>query len=224
MGAKLVQHPEPSSATGTRTSHRSQAAEAEATITCSLLSCSHGKVNQPCSVGNYPGIIVQSAPGQLACDPSPPSSFPVATSSPPPAPNAAPVGQAQLSSSCTPGTYDTDTGTFYPLSQTWPSSVTANEDIMAEGYQITLTNHSQATADIDGFAVVFYDHYGTEITSDQESFGDTFLPPGQSLTWTEHPFQDFNPQGTPAGPFILAPSGAVDAGDTCSLVQWYTGQ
>jgi hypothetical protein len=81
------------------------------------------------------------------------------------------------------------------------------------------------TADVTGAAVVIYDHTGTEITSDQESYGSNFITPGQSLTFTEHPWDGYNAQtGTPTGPFLVAPSGAVDQGDTCQVVQWYTGQ
>jgi hypothetical protein len=63
------------------------------------------------------------------------------------------------------------------------------------------------------------------ITSDQEGVTTSFITPGQSLTFTLHPWDTYNAQsGTPTGPFLVAPSGAVDQGDTFSLMQWYTGQ
>jgi hypothetical protein len=59
----------------------SAAPAAAATVTCTLTSCASGKVGQPCSVASYPGIVVQAGPTELACDPSPPSSFPAAAPS-----------------------------------------------------------------------------------------------------------------------------------------------
>src|SRR5260221_5024279 len=93
---------------------------ASATVTCSLLTCSHGKVGQACSVGNYPGITVQSAPNQLACDPAPSTDMtitpppsataPAAVTPPPPAPVST---AATLTGTCTPGYFLTGQGAVF---------------------------------------------------------------------------------------------------------------
>jgi hypothetical protein len=74
-----------------------------ATVACGLITCSHGKVGQACTVAGYPGIIVQSSPTQLACDPKP-GNFPSAMAAPPLPGQPSPVSTAaHLSSSCSMG-------------------------------------------------------------------------------------------------------------------------
>lgn len=87
---------------------------------------------------------------------------------------------------------------------------------VALGYQLTLTNGGQTTADIDGFAVVLYDGNGTELGSDKEDVSETFLTPGQALTWTELASQSTD--GTEStGEYANVQEGAF----TCQLVAWY---
>jgi hypothetical protein len=213
VGAKVVNHPG-SSALKLAKSKQTKA-QAEATVTCDLLSCASGKVGQPCSVGNYPGIIVQAAPTELACDPSP-SSFPSATVNPPPspapAPNPAPVGQAQLTSTCAIGWFPGAQGAVFQTGPPQTQDIGGTSYPPIPAYQLTLSNPSSATADITGFAVVFYDTGSNELGSDRENVSETFLTPGQSLTWTEE---------TSAG---RGNASIPDGSATCSLVQWYTGQ
>lgn len=214
--------------TGVKAAHH--AVHQASAVTCGLITCSHGKVGQACTVAGYPGIIVQSSPTQLACDPKP-GNFPSVS---PPTPNPpgqpSPVsGQAQLTSSCTTGLYDESSSTFYTMADIKAGGMTqatANGDTAADGYQVTLTNNGNSTADVTGLAVVLYGEGGNELTSDQESTGSTFITPGQSLTFTEHPWDSYTLQnGSPAvGPYAVGQEGAVDAGATCQLVQWYAGQ
>ncbi len=74
-------------------------------------------------------------------------------------------------------------GTYYPATP---------------GYQLGLTNNSANTADIAGFAVVFYSA-GAELGSDQESVTETFLTTGQSLTWAEYSGTDTQGNGSSLG-------------------------
>src|SRR5262245_40037537 len=106
------------------------------------------------------------------------------------------------------------------------TQVTANGDQAADDYQVTLTNNGNSTADVIGMAIVLYGTGGNELASDQESTGSTFITPGQSLTFTEHPWDSYSLQtGSPVvGPYAVGQVKAVDAGSTCQLLQWYTCQ
>ena len=90
---------------------------------------------------------------------------------------------------------------------------------VAEAYQLTLTDsQSSGPAEVTGFAVAFYSD-GQELTSDSESLnGPTFITPGQSLTWTEHPW-GYSSGGASIGPFAAGQTGTVDPGATCELIQ-----
>jgi hypothetical protein len=88
---------------------------------------------------------------------------------------------------------------------------------------MTLTNAGSSAAEVDGFSAVFYTGGTTETTSDTETFSSpTFLEPGQSLTWTETPWNSytFGPGSPATGPFTSGDMGAVDTSATCQLVQW----
>ena len=85
----------------------------------------------------------------------------------------------------------------------------------AMAYQLTLTSTSNVTADVTGFAIVFYDTSGAETGSDQQD-GTGFITPGQSLTWTELANQAVDGDGDGG----TDPNIPVTAA-TCQLVQWY---
>jgi hypothetical protein len=91
-------------------------------------------------------------------------------------------------------------GTYYPATT---------------GYQLTLTNSSAPTADITGFAVVFYDSAGQELGSDRENVTETFLTSGQSLTWTEYSSTDT------AGNASFGSANVPPGASTCQMVAWY---
>jgi hypothetical protein len=164
--------------------------------------------------------------GLAACSASPASvraaAAPAATShaaaSPPAVPSAAhsPVStQATVTSKCAAGIDDLSIGMFYSMASILQGSGPGSGDEIAEAYQLTLTDSSSsATAEVTGFAVVFYSQ-GQELTSDTENLASpTFITPGQSLTWTEYP-------GSSVGPFAAGVTGAVDSAATCQLIQWY---
>ena len=195
-----------------RSAHRH--ATSATVVKCGMLTCSHGKVGQPCSIAGYPGIIVQSSATQLACDPAPSTLMTTAPAPAATAPGApSPVStEATVSSTCAPGVTDTTTGQFSPVSST---SVLPSEDTPEGAYQVTLTNTSSVTADVTGFAVVFYDGSGTE-TGSTSNYVSEFITPGQSLTFTENDWTNLS-----SAPFAAGSNGAVDAAATCQLVQWY---
>jgi len=149
-----------------------------------------------------------------------------AATSPPAAPSAAPSPvstQATVTGKCAAGIDDLNTGIFYSMASILQGSGPGSGDEIAEAYQLTLTdNSSSVTAEVTGFAVVFYSQ-GQELTSDTQNFASpTFITSGQSLTWTEYPWgTSTSGQGASVGPFAAGVAGAVDSAATCQLLQWY---
>jgi hypothetical protein len=152
-----------------------------------------------------------------------------ATSAAPPSPvssgGPSPVSAtATVTGTCAAGVDDLSNSTFYPMTAILGGSGPAQGDEVAEAYQLTLTDTSStATAQVTGFAVVFYDE-GQELTSDSESLDSpTFITPGQALTWTEYPWgTSTQGDGASVGPFAAGIVGAVDSAATCKLLQWYS--
>jgi hypothetical protein len=139
------------------------------------------------------------------------STSPAAAASVVPPPTPSPVSTAaKLSSTCTAGFVTLGDGgqpaTFTPFSDSG-SYPTGTQ--LYGGYQVTLTNTSDVTAEVGSFSVVFYDE-GTELGSTGADVNDQFITPGQSLSWTEE--TDLMNAGS---------EGAVGTTDTCTLVQWY---
>ncbi len=124
---------------------------------------------------------------------------------------------------CAAGIDDLGTDMFYSMANILQGSGPASGDEIAEAYQLTLSDNSpSATAEVTGFAVVFYSQ-GQELTSDTQNFASpTFITPGQSLSWTEYPWgTSTSGQGASVGPFAAGVAGAVDSAATCQLLQWY---
>lgn len=85
-------------------------------------------------------------------------------------------------------------------------------------YKLTLTNHSAASVEVNGFTVGFYDSSGYQTGSDQVVLnGDAgqsnpvFVVPGQPLTWTETPADYLPIEGGMTG----------QMGSACQLAEWY---
>jgi hypothetical protein len=181
-----------------------------------------------------PVVAVLTTAGLTACSVSPaavhsaaaPAATSPAATSAPAAPSAAPSPvstQATVTGKCAAGVDDLSTGMFYSMASMLQGSGPGSEDEIAEAYQLTLTdNSSSATAEVTGFAVVFYSQ-GQELTSDAQQLpSPTFITPGQSLTWTEYPWgTSTSGQGASVGPFAAGVAGAVDSAATCQLLQWY---
>jgi hypothetical protein len=161
-----------------------------------VLGCA-GCVTRTVTVGNSsPANTKNTSPAAAASTVPPPSPSPVSTA-------------AKLSNTCTAGwAWDSGTGGYDFAPFSGPTSFPSGVQVYG-GYQITLTNTSDTTAEAGGFAVVFYDE-GTELGSASADVNDEFITPGQSLSWNEE--TSMMNSGT---------EGAVGTGDTCALVQWY---
>lgn len=156
-----------------------------------------------------------SSPGPIAS-----STAPAAAASSAPAPS--PVStQAAVTGKCVTGLYDETEQVFDPLSALHAGSIGPN-DLVAEAYQLTLTNTSSVAAEVTGFSVVLYDGSGDELTSDTQTLNSpAFIEPGQSLTWTPTPWGSYDPrENTPQGPYSEGRMGGIDIADTCQLAQW----
>jgi hypothetical protein len=93
-------------------------------------------------------------------------------------------------------------------------------DLLAEAYQLTLTNTStSATAAVTGFAVVFRNYAGHQTRSNDQTFGPAVITPGKSRTWTEDPWGTYAAGAASVGPFAAGGTGAVDSGATCLLLR-----
>jgi hypothetical protein len=113
---------------------------------------------------------------------------PAAEAAAPPAP--VPVSMAAaITGTCVPGTLDLTTNTFESVTATGYKY--SRSDQWTAAYQVTLTNPSANTADVTGFAVVFYDGGRQETGSQQAGISDTFTTAGQSLRWTEIPWDSY---------------------------------
>jgi hypothetical protein len=90
-------------------------------------------------------------------------------------------------------------------------------------YQVSLTNTGTATAQVTGFAVAFYDASGSELGSDQQSAGDTFITANQTLTWTMYSTTDTDGNGFSGNATGSQDGNIPSTGNaaTCSFLQWY---
>ena len=94
-------------------------------------------------------------------------------------------------------------------------------------YQVTLTNNGSTTAQVGGWAVVFYDASGAELGSDDEPSGanDTFITARQSLTWTLYAGNNTHGSGLSGSAIGQEDSNIPSGGSatTCTLLRWYSG-
>ena len=124
---------------------------------------------------------------------------------------------ATLASKCTTGVEDLTTNVFYPAAEfLTPGTTVPSGDTITGAYQATFTNDSSATAEVTGFAVVFYDGSASETGSGSQDGFDSFITPGQSLTWTEAPWGET----VQSAPFAAGQTGAIDVQSTCQVVKW----
>lgn len=131
---------------------------------------------------------------------------------PPPSPVSTTVS---LTSRCVVGYIPTGQGAVFVQGQPRGQTLDGTYYPPVPGYQLTLINIASATADVNGFAVVFYDSTGTELGSDQETAAESFITSGQSLTWDEYSGTDADGNSDSLG-HANVPAGAA----TCQLVQW----
>jgi len=155
-----------------------------ATIVLSAPEPWHGKLAYTHAAGAVPSIGWHETithgllPSASSPDPSP-------AFTPPPAPG--PVStQATVTSSCVMGFIPTGQGAVFVTGAPQGQTISGTYYPPVPGYQLTITDNAAATADVAGFAVVFYDSAGTELGSDKENVTEQFITAGQSLTWTEY--------------------------------------
>jgi len=199
--------------------------QADATVKCALLACTRGHLGQPCSIAGYPGIIVQVSPTRLGCDPSPgPVPTPAATTA---AAAPSPVSSAAtLTGHCVMG-YELNTGPNQDASGIFVAGRVPGQYVSDTGgppdpiltYQLTLTNDSESTAAVTGFAVVFYDASGAEAGSDQET-ATGYIVAGQSLTWTVIEDRTIHGYGDDSNQEWAQTASIPASAATCQLVGW----
>lgn len=147
--------------------------------------------------------------------PAAPATPPATAASRPPAPG--PVSTAAtVTSSCQMGYIPTAQGAVFRQGTPQGQTIAGTYYPAVPGYQLTITGTSNATADVNGFAVVFYDSTGQELGSDRENVTETFITTGQSLTWTEYSTTDTSGNSDSFGTATIA-TGAK----TCQMVAWY---
>jgi hypothetical protein len=136
-------------------------------------------------------------------------------------PASRPTSTARLTGHCVTGLFDPTINEFFSMSDVTSGTGPAAGDTTAEAYQLTLDDSQSAgTAEVTSFAVAFYSG-GQELTSDSENLNEpAFITPGQSLTWTEHPWGYSSSGGASIGPFAAGQMGAIDPGATCELIQY----
>jgi hypothetical protein len=159
-----------------------------------------------------PSLTAPQVRGACATPSSPPPPSPAATS-------------ARLAGNCvmgyennTPDQWGGVTNQYSGFTAGAPQGATigGNHYAPALAYQLTLTDGSSSTAEVDGFAVVFYDSSGTEAGSDQQQAQPSFIVPGQSLTWTELANTATDGSGDGGSDGNIPANAAA-----CDLVQWY---
>lgn len=170
-------------------------------------------------------LLAALAPATACGASTAPPPQPPAAQTTAPEPSASPVSAAAtVTGNCvmgyennTPDAYGGVSNSYSGFQAGDPEGVTiaGNTYAPALAYQLTVTNNSAATAEVNGFAVVFYDSAGTELSSDTRQGFDQFITTGQSLTWTE--LADRAMDG--AGDGGNDPNIPV-AAHTCQLVQW----
>ena len=160
------------------------------------------------AVGWHYAVTQSLVPSASAITPTP-----AVTSPPAPGPVST---LAQVTSTCVIGYIPTGQGAVFQQGTPQGQTISGTYYPPVPGYQLTITDNSSATADVNGFAVVFYDSNGNELGSDRENVTETFITNGQSLTWTEYSATDTSGNSDSFGRATI-PSGAA----TCAIVAWY---
>jgi hypothetical protein len=172
-------------------------------VTLGLAACSHAS----------------AAPGAAASS----------TRSPTPAASPAtvvpvPVVTGVITATCVTGVYDKTQNEFNAISGLAAGSDIAPGDVVAEAYQLNLTDTSPSvTARVSGFQVAFFAgrrQLGSRTTRLRRPSG---IGAGKSLSWTEYPWATSSSGRSPSiGPFADGKDGAVNPAATCRLVRLST--
>jgi hypothetical protein len=125
---------------------------------------------------------------------------------------------AELTGQCTMGSIPTGQGSEFSSGPPRNQVIGGTNYYPVIGYQLTLTNKSTMTADINGWVIAFYDSSGQELGSDQQVIGDEFLTRGQSLTWTRYAPDDTDGNSQNFGDDQSIPADGSAA--SCQIAQW----
>jgi hypothetical protein len=142
---------------------------------------------------------------------------------------------ATLSGTCTlgyewtPNVTNAADGVFHPAvfggagsADRMPPGNSSGDPALA--YQVTLTNNSASTADVTGFAVVFYTAAGqVEAGSDKEQVSDTFITPGHTLSWAVIEGHTVHGYGDDPNEALLQTGNIPAVVTSCQFLQWYAG-
>jgi hypothetical protein len=173
-------------------------------LTLSVAACSHGS----------------SSPGAGSTRPA------ESTHSPSPVAEPATVLPARvvtgvISATCIAGVYDKTQNEFNALSGLAAGSDIAPGDVVAEAYQLSLSDTSSSvTATVAGFQVAFYAD-GRRLGSQTAKLrSPARIGAGKSVSWTEYPWATSSwGNGPSVGPFAEGKEGDVDSAATCRLVR-----
>jgi hypothetical protein len=151
-----------------------------------------------------------------------------ATSTRSPAPAASPtlgvpasVVIGVITATCVAGIYDKTQNEFAMVGGLAPGSDLAPGDVVAEAYQVSLTNTSRSvSAKVAGFEVEFY-AAGRRLGSQTANLHQSSdIAAGRSASWTEYPWAtSIEGHGPSIGPFAYGKNGGVNSLATCRLVR-----
>jgi hypothetical protein len=173
-------------------------------LTLSVAACSHGP----------------SSPGPGSTRPAASTRSPTAAAEPA---TVVPVRVVTgvISAACIAGVYDKTQNEFNALSGLAAGSDIAPGDVVAEAYQLSLSDTSPSVmATVAGFQVAFYAD-GRQLGSQTAKLSSpSHIGAGKSLSWTEYPWATSSwGNGPSIGPFAEGREGDVDSAATCRLVR-----
>lgn len=162
---------------------------------------------QRCDLASSLSLTVSATVSQSASATQTPTAASTDTQSATPAPTTSPPTHGPLGARCVTGAYDRSNSAFVPFTAGLSALPTGPH--VTGGYELTLTNNSSITIDVNRYTVAFYSGYGAKLGSDSKDVTETPITHGQSHTWTES-----------TSSLDVGTTGAVDSSSTCSLVAW----
>jgi hypothetical protein len=132
-----------------------------------------------------------------------------------------PVVTGIITATCFAGIYDKTQNEFSAVGGLAAGSDLAPGDVVAEAYQLSLTDTSRTVAaKVAGFEVAFYAdgrRLGSQTTNLHRA---SDIAAGRSVSWTEYPWAtSIEGHGPSIGPFAFGKNGGVNSLATCRLVR-----
>jgi hypothetical protein len=161
--------------------------------------------------------------GLAACSSAsaPPRPAAASTRSPAAVAGPTPVVSGVITATCFAGIYDKTQNEFSAVGGLAAGSDVAPGDVVAEAYQLSLTDTSGSVpAKVAGFEVAFYAggrRLGAQTTNLRRA---SDIAAGRSASWTEYPWAtSVEGHGPSIGPFADGKNGGVNSLATCRLVR-----